>query len=264
MSAVADSPTAGLIWTRPARSARTRPVLDRDTVVRAAIEVLDEEGRDGLSMRKLGNKLDAAATTLYWHVSSKEELLDIAFDEVMHELPDMHADATGQWRTDLRMALDELRAMMFRHRWYPALFSTRPSIGPNALRFWGGVLDILGSAGLVGEELDNAFCMVSDYVIGSTAIHISYDAWLASNPANIKTAHAYVREAVRPYPTYAEYIDQYVAVTDAVTRRERRYGYALDCMLDSLARRIEERAATTPRTRRARAGGQSTKPRRAR
>jgi AcrR family transcriptional regulator len=241
---MADPPTAGLIWTRSSRSTRTaRAVLDRDTVVRAAIEILDGQGIDGLSMRKLGDKLGAAPTTLYWHVSSKDELLDIAFDEVMRELPDMHNCATGDWRADVRSALDELHAMMFRHRWYPALFSTRPSIGPNALRFWGGLLDVLGTAGLANAQLDNAFCMLSDYVIGSAAIHISYDSWLRSNPADIEATHAYVRESVRPYRTYAKYIDQYIAKTDAPTRRDRRYAYALDCMLDGLGRQIDQAAA---------------------
>lgn len=234
-----DSPTAGLIWTRDAPRSRTaRAALDRDTVVRAAVDLLDADGVDGLSMRKLGAKLGATAPTLYWHVSSKDELLDLAFDEVMRDLPDMRTVGSTGWQADVRTALDALRGMMLRHNWYPVLYATRPSIGPNALRFWGGLLDVLARAGFADAELDNAFCMLSDHVVGSTAIQLSYNAWLTSSPADIATAHAYVRDAVSANPVYSNYIDTYIAVTPAAERRERRYEYALDRMLESLERRL--------------------------
>lgn len=228
----------GLTWARSHdRGARTS--LDRGTAVRAAIEILDEEGVAGLSMRKLGSRLGTAATTLYWHVANKDELLDLAFDEVMQELPDLNATRTGDWRADVRQALDSLREMALRHRWYSALYSTRPSVGPHALRFWGGVLEVLGSAGLSDADLDNAFCMLSDYVVGSTAINLSYDSWLGSRQDAIDEIHAYVREAVVELPTYATYIDSYISKVDARTRRDRRYEYAMESMLDALAGRID-------------------------
>jgi AcrR family transcriptional regulator len=202
--------------------------------------MLDTDGVDGLSMRKLAAKLGATAPTLYWHVSSKDELLDLAFDEVLHDLPDMRTVHEDGWQADVRCALDALRAMMLRHRWYPTLYATRPSIGPNALRFWGGLLDVLARAGFAEAELDNAFCMLSDHVVGSTAIQLSYDAWLTSSPTDIDATHAYVRDAVRQSPAHAQYIDGYIAVTPAIQRRERRYRYALDCMLDALERRLKQ------------------------
>jgi AcrR family transcriptional regulator len=229
-----SSSAPGLVWTRPARTVRS--TLDRGAVVAAAIAILDTAGTDGLSMRRLGAARGAGAPSLYWYVANKDELLDIAFDEVMGELPEV--TPTGDWRTDIRGAMDALREMMLRHRWFPALFSGRPSIGPNALRFWAGVLDVLAATGLRGEGLDNAFCMVSDYVIGTTAIHVTFDGWLAADPAGVDATREYVRTAVAPYPTYARYVDEYVAVTDARTRRDRRYDYALDCLLDGLAARL--------------------------
>ena len=79
------SSTPGLVWTRPPRT--TRATLDRDAVVAAAIAILDTDGINGLSMRRLAADLNATAPSLYWHVTNKDELLDIAFDEVMGELP---------------------------------------------------------------------------------------------------------------------------------------------------------------------------------
>ena len=69
------------VWTRPPRPAKTSG-LGRDQIVAAVVELLDAEGLDALSMRKLGAKLNAGATSLYWYVANKDELLELALDEV--------------------------------------------------------------------------------------------------------------------------------------------------------------------------------------
>jgi AcrR family transcriptional regulator len=225
----------GMIWTERPSAGAARTVLSRDKVVRAAIDLLDAEGVAGLSMRKLGAALDVAATTLYWHVNNKEQLLDLAFDEVMGELPDPLADATGDWRTDIAAAMHALRAMMLRHRWYPALYSTRPSVGPKALGFWAGLAELFGRAGFRGAAVDHAFCMIADYVVGTTAIQVSYEQWQRSDAAELAAIHRYVLDAVRQYPTYEGRLTDYIAVTEPDMRREQRYAFALERMLDGLA-----------------------------
>ena len=134
----------------------------------------------------------------------------------------MTANASGDWRADIRAAMDALRDMMLRHHWFPGLFPTRPSIGPNALRFWAGLIDVLTRAGLNGADLDNAFCMVGDYVIGTTAIEVTFGRWLAADPEGVATTRAYVSEAAAAYPSYARYVDDYIVPTDAAVRRDRR------------------------------------------
>jgi AcrR family transcriptional regulator len=246
--------TPGMIWTRPAPAGGfLRPTLTRDKVLRAALAILDAEGVAGLSMRRLGATLDVAATTLYWHVRTKDELLDLAFDEVMAELADPAEDTGGDWRAAVRAAVTDLRSMMLRHRWYPALFSTRPSIGPHSLRFWAGLLEVFRRAGFTGADLDHAYCMVSDYVIGTTAIHVSYDEWARSDPADVTATRAYVAEAARVYPAYADYVHGYIARTEPAQRRDERYEFALECMLDGLETRLSNAsriAGRVPKTRR--------------
>ncbi|MGK8523410.1 TetR family transcriptional regulator [Nocardia asteroides] len=68
------------VWTKQPRRPRTSG-LGREQIVAAAVEILDANGLDALSMRKLGAKLGAGATSLYWHVSNKEELLELVLDE---------------------------------------------------------------------------------------------------------------------------------------------------------------------------------------
>ncbi|MDF2710501.1 MAG: putative transcriptional regulator, TetR family, partial [Nonomuraea muscovyensis] len=75
-----------------------RDTLTRDQIVRTAVELLDEEGLDGLNMRSLGKRLGTVATAVYWHVKNKDDLVLLAGDHVWNEveLPDVDA---VDWRT---------------------------------------------------------------------------------------------------------------------------------------------------------------------
>src|SRR5690348_10986222 len=64
------------VWTREKRPSKS-PTLSRAQIVRAAMEILDTEGMDALSMRRLGSRLGAGATSIYWHVAHKDELLEL-------------------------------------------------------------------------------------------------------------------------------------------------------------------------------------------
>lgn len=58
-----------------AGSAREKPALDRPTIVKTALRLLDEVGIDGLSTRRLAAELGIKSASLYWHFKDKKELL---------------------------------------------------------------------------------------------------------------------------------------------------------------------------------------------
>ena len=74
-----------------------RDTLTRDQIVTAAIGLLDAEGLEGLNMRALGTRLGSAATAVYWHVGSKENLIALAADQVWNEITLSDPAAAG-WR----------------------------------------------------------------------------------------------------------------------------------------------------------------------
>src|SRR5919202_5527903 len=89
------------IWFRRARARRgPRPTLSREEITRAAIELADAEGLDAVSMRRIAAKLDAGATSLYWYVSSKDDLFELMVDDVVGEIA--VPEPSGDWRNDLR------------------------------------------------------------------------------------------------------------------------------------------------------------------
>ena len=83
----ADAQIPAPPWQRlPDRKARRRrEPISRDAIVAAAIRLLDREGLAALSMRRLADELGAGAASLYWHVGSKDGLLDLVIDELVGE-----------------------------------------------------------------------------------------------------------------------------------------------------------------------------------
>ena len=71
---------------RPPVGSSGRAAVSADRIVDVALEIVDHDGIDGLTMRGLATKLGVAVTAIYWHVGDKEALLDAIADRVAHEV----------------------------------------------------------------------------------------------------------------------------------------------------------------------------------
>jgi AcrR family transcriptional regulator len=100
---------------RPAKRPSRRTALTVDAIVAAAIEVLDEAGVVGLSMRRVADQLGTGAASLYAHVTGKDELLELVFDELVGQVPLPEPDPKI-WREQVRQMLRDLRAVLSSHR----------------------------------------------------------------------------------------------------------------------------------------------------
>ena len=92
-----------------------RTALSVEAIVAAAIEVLDEGGMVGLSMRRVAERLGTGAASLYAHVSGREELLELVFDELVGQVPLPRPDPR-MWREQLRQMMRDLREVLVSHR----------------------------------------------------------------------------------------------------------------------------------------------------
>ena len=90
------------------------PRLDRAEVVEKALEIVDAEGIDGLSMRRLGRELGVEGPALYTYVEDKDELLDAIGDRVLDVL-ELHLPGTGTWQDRIRAAVAGWADMQQRH-----------------------------------------------------------------------------------------------------------------------------------------------------
>ena len=143
-----------------------RETLSREQIVTAALDLLDAEGLEGMNMRALGKRLNAAATAVYWHVGSREGLIALAADRAWAEveLPD---PAEVGWRTAASEMATSEYAMLTRHLWLVQAFGSYQLYGPGKARHDDHSLAVYEAAGFVGVEADQATSAVFTFVLGN-------------------------------------------------------------------------------------------------
>jgi AcrR family transcriptional regulator len=130
--------------------------ITRDVVLAAALEIIDRDGADGLSMRRLARALDRDPMILYRHAPNKAALLDGVAEIVLAQLKVDIADR--DWVSQLRTVARDYRALALAHPHVVPLLVTRPLATPLALRPPGtlrpleDVLELLTRAGYSGPE----------------------------------------------------------------------------------------------------------------
>ncbi len=187
-----------VLWFRGgADRAPQRPApLTLERIVAAAVAELDAHGAERLTMRRLAQRLDVTSTAIYWHVSTKEDLLDLALDRVLGEVP--IPEPGPDPRSALRMLLLGWRAAMLAHPWSPSLLG-RPLLGPNALARTEFLQAMLTCAGLSGIDLAAATRLLSGFVIGAAMTETSLRP--LDDPAVLAEARAHITGRKELYPT---------------------------------------------------------------
>ncbi|GLY85747.1 TetR/AcrR family transcriptional regulator [Actinoallomurus iriomotensis] len=230
-------PISTSVWVRPSRPRRSeQPTLSREHIVRAAIELLDAEGLSGLSMRRLGAKLGAGATSVYWYVANKDELLELALDEAMGEveLPD---PAATVWRSAVAESIRSVRTVILRHTWMAGLYGIHPAIGPQAMRLSDRLIAVLTAAGFSGLELAHASSLLMSHALGSAVMDVAmHTATTRSGKgANelVQQLEPYFDRIAGEYPSYAKWWSQNKDA-DLERLREDGFEFGLQRLLDGL------------------------------
>ncbi|MFD9720848.1 TetR/AcrR family transcriptional regulator [Streptomyces sp. NPDC059076] len=239
----ADEQTAyPSVWARPQRRRRDQPALSREQIVAEAIRLLDADGVEALSMRKLGARLNAGATSMYSHVANKDELIELVVDEVYGEIEVPAADGSPQWREAMEKVAHSLRATILRHPWLASLLGGAGTayLGPNMMRLSDEILGVLESAGFELDEGDVVGTTVFAFVVGMAT---SEAAWLTSLARSGQSEQEWLdriwpaaEAAVQSYPRLKR---QYAGIRnpDAQTARSTKFDQGLSAVLDGIAAR---------------------------
>jgi AcrR family transcriptional regulator len=232
-----------------ARGAQPRPRdrgLSRDEIIRAAIAVADAEGPDAISMRRIARELRAGAMSLYWHVASKEELLDQMFDSLEAEI--RVPEPTGDWRADLQEMARRQRAGLLRHPWVMEFVASRPPSGPNDARNLELMLGMLSGLGLDARMTVDILMTVMTYVLGAVLREVQeirsdrnraeVEATMTAEEidAERERFREWLADADR-YPNIQRMMEADVD-PDAAETRDERFEFGLDCLLDGIAARL--------------------------
>ena len=140
--------------------------LSRDQVARAALELIDAEGIDTLSMRRLASHLGVGTMTLYGYVGSKTELLEAAVDAAAADFEPVQLE--GSVRERARANLLAVRSWIKRH---PGLIHLQghEAFGRPSMRALAQVCQgFLRETGVPDDEIAPAFRLMMSYVFGAT------------------------------------------------------------------------------------------------
>lgn len=220
-----------------------KDTLTTERIVHAAIELLDAEGLDGLNMRSLGNRLGSAATAVYWHVHSKENLIQLAADAVWNEihLPDL---SQVDWRTAATTMATGLHAMLTRHPWLVQAFGSYLLYGAGKSRHDDHNLAIYEKAGFTPDQADQAAATVFIFVLGCalpTAATISLTRRLGRDGANAEQlmadAMAKATEIAMQFPRLRERLDDASAAGYAEAPNDS-FQFGLTAILDGFQARL--------------------------
>ena len=141
-------------------------VTSRAEVLEAALRIVDEQGLERLTMRRLGAQLGVDPMTVYHHVPDKAALFDGLIERVLAEI--RIPDATGDWEHDLRAIVVEARTTLLAHPHTVILLGTRPPISGPAFALVEAITAILLGGGFSEEQAADGFDCAGRMLIGHT------------------------------------------------------------------------------------------------
>jgi len=217
---------------RPAKRATKRTSagsgLTAERIRDEALKLIDAEGLDAFSTRRLGAALGCEAMAIYWYYPSKEALLDAVVEALISRLP-MEPSQNGDWIDALRKLAHGYRRLAHQHPHAFPLLAMRRFATESTWRFLEGVFELARRGGLDDRTTARFFRLVASYISG-----------VALNEL------AGIREAERAKSSPGEAIAQAAAAAEAFPRLsavaawlepehyEDTFTFGLELLLDSL------------------------------
>ncbi len=207
----------------PARSTRflglccksmAKQPLTRARILDAAIEILDRDGLDALSMRKLGAAVGVEAMSLYNHVPSKGALLDGIHERILLSL---ESTAARTWQSFVRHQALELHRALLAHPNAIPLFATRPAATPAAIERLDHYLGVLLRAGFNATQALSIVQLVAQLVVGHAMWTTGVEVMLVDDT---------------PTPPHVQQVERALAQWDP----DRELELGIDALLHGFAR----------------------------
>ena len=237
----ASEPSYPSVWLRPRREPRS--ALTRDRIVAEALRLLDTEGAEALSMRKLAAALGVGTTSLYWHVANRDELIELVVNEINAEVEVPAAGEVPDWREATRRYARSVRSGIVRHRWVVSelahLVAAVP--GPNLTRTTERMLAVFEAAGFPLPEAESALNTVSAYVAGIALSEAALRGMLARQG---QSPQDWLDEMMRASEDVTEGHERLRTLTDGYAGLDPEqamdddFEYGLERVLDGLQARL--------------------------
>ena len=225
-------------WPKPPRRGQhreplPREPLSREQIVRGAVRLIDAQGLDALSMRRLGQFLGAGAASLYTYVRSRDELIDLVCDTIVGEvLDELASDPTRPWREQAGEFPRAVRRVLSRRHPHAAPLFARPGAGPNALLVVEAMLGVLRRAGFEGRQLVLAYTVILNHGYTYAAAEAVALGSSADGGAEQARAMAEALATSLPPETFPNIVSAAPAMAELTT--DDQFEFGLQRLLDGL------------------------------
>jgi AcrR family transcriptional regulator len=215
-----------------ANPTKARSPLSRERILRAALELADENGIEALSMRKLARTLGFEAMSLYNYVANKDDVIDGILDLVLAETQLPSADAP--WDTAIRNSAMSIHDALRRHTWAGPVLMSPGHIRPAQLQYMDALLGRLREAGFSADATYHAYHVLDGHIFGFSLWENSH-----STPPSEAAGFEEAFERLIPQETYP-YLHEHGRqhLSDGPHRQVRAFELGLDLILDGLKKQL--------------------------
>ena len=176
--------------------------IQKSQIIQTALDVLDRDGLEGVTLRRLAKELNIKAASIYWHIPSKEQLLDEMANAILEEhfgAFDFENDQ-HDWVEWLDQLAHELRAAMLRHRdGARVVAGAHPDIAIMLLKLWDLTVRILHNSGFSDSKAAAVTMTVTHFTFGSVIEEQSSPPYTANSDAALDA----MQSIVQTFPTFA-------------------------------------------------------------
>jgi AcrR family transcriptional regulator len=222
------------LWRALPASTFGRPAsLTTDQIVSAAVALADREGLRAATLPKVAASLGVSPMSLYRHIGSKDELVELMTD-LASGLPPRIAADPQQWRAGIQHWADELNALLQRRPWLTQVPVHGPPAGPNSIGWLDAALRALSGLALhVIEKLD-VITLVTGYVHQSARVSTDHAAGMGDDPALAYRTYAASMSALIDPDALPDAAALFAADPFAA-RRDAPFTFGLNVILDGVA-----------------------------
>jgi AcrR family transcriptional regulator len=146
---------------------RVAAPLSRERIALVAMALVDREGIDALSFRRLAADLGCEAMSIYHHVPAKAHLLDALVDMMLSEIVIPTPAEEPDWLQRLRRTAHAFRAMALKHPRFFSYFAVHRLNTRRGVTFIDGVIGILREAGFSDGAAARYFREIGYYLTGA-------------------------------------------------------------------------------------------------
>jgi AcrR family transcriptional regulator len=211
---------------RPERRPR-KDGITLERIVAVAVEVVQAEGHEALTMRRVADVLGTGPASLYRHVAGRDELVALVVDHVIGSLPRVRPPR-GDWRTLAEWTARRFRDHLLDHRAFVPLITSAQLLGPRSMRGREAVVSMLIRQGFSPVDAVRTQLVLQHFIVATVQLDVRAAARTPAERRQLRQLFA--GQDPERFPTVVAH-----AGILSTQRSEDEFEFGLQAMLDGIA-----------------------------